>query len=566
MCGIVGCTSNNVDYVQRNLQKIKHRGPDADDVWHDDGVTLGHCLLAITDNVKSGLQPYTTPKGNRLVYNGEIFNYDDIKQKYDMQLTTTCDTEMLAWGLDQQGWQFVNQLDSMHGLVYYDVEQQKLYLSRDHAGIKPLYYTQHRGVLYFASEIRALREAQPHSNQLDEWAISTWSHMGINFTNHTFFRNIHSVAPGETMVYDLHTRQLSRCQRWLPQCTNTTRYRADEFRQHLHDSCRMVSRGQRKLGMFLSGGMDSSTIAYEMQKIVPHIEAYTNRIDPQPPHSKDFNSDHRCAEEMAKKYQIPHHTITATPHTWLQYLKRSITALEQPAYNTSYPMYMQTNHHMARNGVIVTIAGDMGDELLTGYPKYMDVLKHFGDRIPTWREVVDHWSRKIMKPPALPVPHTHDEVVDYLIDTQFPETLYNPEDVLGSHMLLDQIGLCNSDYFLRNDRYGAWYGMEGRFPIATRLFMNYCNSMDSRHKYDHIGRQKIMSKIAYGELLPRNIITKFKSGWTAPYPGWSRMQSEATLLREQLPAKAHAYKGSKREAVMRQFYLWLELFQIDSEY
>ena len=79
MCGIVGCTSNNVDYVQRNLQKIKHRGPDADDVWHDDGVTLGHCLLAITDDVQSGLQPYTTPIGNKLVYNGEIFNYDFLK-------------------------------------------------------------------------------------------------------------------------------------------------------------------------------------------------------------------------------------------------------------------------------------------------------------------------------------------------------------------------------------------------------------------------------------------------------------------------------------------------------
>ena len=155
------------------------------------------------------------------------------------------------------------------------------------------------------------------------------------------------------------------------------------------------------------------------------------------------------------------------------------------------------------------MAGDMGDELLTGYPKYMDVIKHFGDRIPTWREVVDHWSRKIKKPPGIPVPHTHDEVVDYLIHTQFPETLYNPGDVLGSHMLLDQIGLCNSDYFLRNDRYGAWYGMEGRFPMTTRLFMNYCNSMDSRHKYDHLGRQKIMSKIAYGPVLPRNIINKF---------------------------------------------------------
>ena len=565
MCGIVGCTNNDVAYVRRNLQKIKHRGPDADDVWHDDHVTLGHCLLAITDNAKSGLQPYTTPIGNRLVYNGEIFNYDFLKTKFDMKLKTTCDTEMLAWGLDAFNYEFVDHLDSMHGFVYYDVREQRLYLSRDHAGIKPLYYTEHNGVLYFASEIRALREAQPLSNQLDDWAISSWSHLGINFTNHTFHKGIHSVPPGATMMYDLRTRKMHTLTRYYPVCTSELNFNAEEFRSYLRESCRMVSRGERKLGMFLSGGLDSSSIAVEMTKSVPEIEAYTNCIAPMPPNSKeDFNSDHRCAVELADRLDIAHHTVTCTPHTWLQYLKPSIEALEQPVYNTSLPMYLQTNHAMAQNGVIVTIAGDMGDELLTGYPKYHKVLKHFGDRTPTWREVVSQWSMRLAQPPRIQVPHTQQEVVDYLIETQFPEGLYNTEDVLGSHQVLDVIGLCNSDYFPRNDRYGAWYGMEGRFPMATRHFMEYCLQIHSRHK---IGKykadQKILLKTAYVRYLPQSIINKPKTGWTAPYPQWSRMQSEATLLREHLPAKARAYQGQKREAVMRQFYDWLELCEID---
>ena len=568
MCGIVGCATNDLAYVKRNLQKIKHRGPDADDVWHDDHVTLGHCLLAITDDAKSGLQPYTTPIGNKLVYNGEIFNYDFLKLKFDMKLKTQCDTEMLAWGLDAVGWQFVNSLDSMHGFVYYDVREQKLYLSRDHAGIKPLYYTEHNNDLYFASEIRALREAQPNSNQLDEWAISSWSHMGINFTNRTFFKDIRSVAPGETLVYDLHTRRLSRCQRWFPRCSEEINFNAEEFRAYLHSSCKMVSRGQRKLGMFLSGGLDSSSIAYEMTKIVPKIDAYTNCITPMPPNSKeDFNSDHRCAQEMAERLDIQHHTVTNYPTMWLTDLRDSIIALEQPVYNTSLPMYLQCNRHMAQDGVIVTIAGDMGDELLTGYDKYHKVMRYFNGRTPTWREVVTHWSRRLREPPSIKVPHTKQEVVDFLIETQFPEGLYNRDDVLGSHQLLDVIGLCNSDYFPRNDRYGAWYGMEGRFPMATREFIEYTMSIHSRHKIGkYKGDQKILLKTAYARYLPQSIINKPKTGWTAPYKQWSQMESEATLLRKHLPAKARAYQGQKREAVMRQFFDWLELFEIDSRY
>ena len=130
MCGIVGITSNDDNFVSEYLKIIKHRGPDGQGIWSDGNVTLGHNLLAITDKPYLSKQPYITPKGNILIYNGEIFNYYELlKRYYNFIPKTTCDTELLAWGLDNLGMYFLNQIDSMHSLAYYNKENKKLYLS-----------------------------------------------------------------------------------------------------------------------------------------------------------------------------------------------------------------------------------------------------------------------------------------------------------------------------------------------------------------------------------------------------------------------------------------------------
>ena len=158
MCGVVGITDRDETYIDQALKSIQHRGPDGAGKYINNSVSLGHCLLAITSAPKEGNQPYTTPRKNILVYNGEIFNYDDlVQQETNFKPKTTCDTELLAWGLDTYGIDFIKKIDSMHAFVYYDVNKQKLYLSRDHVGIKPLYYAKCKQGLVFASEIRAIK-------------------------------------------------------------------------------------------------------------------------------------------------------------------------------------------------------------------------------------------------------------------------------------------------------------------------------------------------------------------------------------------------------------------------
>ena len=164
MCGIFGITARDPEFINQYINKCKPRGPDGQDVWHDDTVTLGHNLLSIMAKPSVSKQPWRTPKGNILTYNGEIFNYYELKEKYkDFKDTTGCDTELLAWGLDTYGLDFIDQIDSMHGFAYYDINKKEIILSRDHAGIKPVYYAETKEGLVFGSEIIGLIDKVPNS-------------------------------------------------------------------------------------------------------------------------------------------------------------------------------------------------------------------------------------------------------------------------------------------------------------------------------------------------------------------------------------------------------------------
>ena len=188
MCGIYGITAKDEAFIEKYITMCSHRGPDGQGIWSDDSVTLGHNLLAITETNTQSQQPWITPKGNILIYNGEIFNYFELLDKYpNFVPTTTCDTELLAWGLDEQGIDFVQQIDSMHAFAYYVIQDKKIYLSRDHAGIKPLHYAETSDGIVFGSEIKGMLDKVPNARKVDLMALSCFSMSGVNVTRNTFF-------------------------------------------------------------------------------------------------------------------------------------------------------------------------------------------------------------------------------------------------------------------------------------------------------------------------------------------------------------------------------------------
>ena len=404
MCGIYGITSTDHEFVSQYIQKCKHRGPDGSGEWGDHTVTLGHNLLSIMADPKVSRQPWKTLKGNVLVYNGEIFNYFELINRYHKQFTskTECDTELLAWGLDTFGLDFIDQIDSMHGFAYYDIDKKEIILSRDHAGIKPVFYAEVSQGLIFGSEIKGMLDYVPNARIVDPLGMGCYALAGINATRNTVFSGIKKLLAGETIVYDIRNQKIKQTKRIFIKPNSNSKLYPDEFKAKGRETVSMCSIGQRKIGVFLSGGLDSSIVAYELKRIIGEVDTFTNRIDPCPVpkekragsgiFSEDYNSDANCAKVLAQQENFNHTEITITPQIILDNWDNAIYYMEQPMYNQSISMYCYTNKFLSDKGIVVTMAGDMGDELFGGYPKYQVIQKH----PPTsWKGVITNWTYRL---------------------------------------------------------------------------------------------------------------------------------------------------------------------------
>jgi asparagine synthase (glutamine-hydrolysing) len=531
MCGIYGITAKDPEFIKSFIDICKHRGPDGESVWTSDEVTLGHNLLSIMADPANSQQPWKTPNGNILVYNGEIFNYYELKEKYtDFVDTTGCDTELLAWGLDKFGLNFIDEIDSMHGFAYYEIDKKQITLSRDHAGIKPVYYAEIDEGLVFGSEIKGMLDKVPNSRTVDRLAMSCLAWTGINATRNTTFSGIKKLLAGETKSYSVEDKKFTETKRIFIKPTSNHTFDIKEFQDKARATVKMCSIGQRKIGVFLSGGLDSSLIAHELNMINGPAVTFTNKMKPNIVTSEDFNSDADAAEQLAKVEGYDHTVVKITPDNVVDSWDDAIYYMEQPMYNQSVAMYCYTNKVLHDNGIVVTMAGDMGDEILGGYPKYWKLTqtayleRMIGkEQIESWDDILTLWMQRIKRPLAglvmggdLTKKQVHDE-----LKKCYPDDLWNPKDPVASYMALDCVTQVPEEFFNRNDKFGMAYGMEGRFPLATKMFMEYCMSIPVS---DKIGLNKADTKLptkkAYKKRLPGFIIEKMKTGWTVPLGYW----------------------------------------------
>ena len=540
MCGIYGITAKDPEFIQSFIEVCKHRGPDGESVWTSDEVTLGHNLLSIMADPGNSQQPWRTPKGNMLVYNGEIFNYYELKEKYkDFTDTTGCDTELLAWGLDKFGLDFIDEIDSMHGFAYYEIDKKQITLSRDHAGIKPVYYAEINEGLVFGSEIKGMIDKVPGSRTIDKLAMSCLAWTGINATRNTTFSGIKKLLAGETKIYNIENKKFTKTKRVFIKPTSDHRFCPVEFKKMAKKTVEMCSIGQRKIGVFLSGGLDSSLIAHELNLLKGPAVTFTNKMKPNIVTSEDFNSDADAAEHLARVEGYKHTVVKVTPENVVDSWNDSIYYMEQPMYNQSIAMYYHTNKVLHDNGIVVTMAGDMGDEILGGYPKYWKLTqteyleRMIGkEQIESWDDVLTLWMQRIKRPLAgttMGATLSRDQVLEELKKC-YPDDLWNPNDPVASYMALDCVTQVPEEFFMRNDKFGMAYGIEGRFPLATKMFMQYCMSIPSSQKIGKLKNQtKLPTKIAYTNILPRFIIKKEKTGWTVPLGYWLTNRTSTRL-------------------------------------
>ena len=531
MCGIYGITSSDKDTVKSLINYSLHRGPDGQGIWGNNEITIGQNLLAITDKPGLSNQPWISERGNILAYNGEIFNYEELCKRFSNQFNpkTSCDTELLLWLLENKGVEEAvgNIIDSMHSFAFYDVSLNQLFLSRDHAGIKPLYFAEPSGKLIFGSEIKGLNKHVSGSNKINLQSLVCMAYCGMNFLRNTLFSGIKKVNAGETLVYDLNKKKFIKSIRNIVKPRSSKKLDKEEFQSEFSSAIKNSTIGIRKFGVFLSGGLDSTLMTMELAKEISNLETYTNFFNPNVEDKTDnYNSDFLNAKKFCNDLKLINNPVEITPKIIFENWADSIKFMEEPRYNWNMPMYYYTNKFLSNRNTVVTFSGDMGDELLGGYEKYL-YFKNNPLKPKSWEELIFLWMHRFAKPIKLNLKFNVNDL-HHLLCQELPKEIWDPSDPLNSLMALDCITCVSEDFFTRNDKFGMASSMEGRFPFASKKFMTYALDIHSDHKIgNNLNELKLPIKKTYSDQLPNYILEKSKTGWSLPIINW--IEKEKTI-------------------------------------
>jgi asparagine synthase (glutamine-hydrolysing) len=501
MCAIHGIVDVKPELMVKMVKAAHHRGPDGNGIFEDDYITLGHNLLSIVGQVEEGKQPYHY-EDCVLVYNGEIYNYKDLSHN------PKTDTETLAKGLKKEGWEFLKKCDGMFALAFYNKTTKELILARDTNGTKPLYYGYLKDKLYFSSEIKSLLECG-FERKICKQALGLYYNQGYVPGYLTMFEGIRKFVPGEVFVNGQMQNLLDY---YLPQVDNLDINHVKRNVQLKHNySVKQTLMGRRNIGLFLSGGLDSTSILYEMKELGVKPRTFTSSFATTDPKSK-LNQDSEIAKRICDEWGIENNMLYQTQQDYVDALEDTFYALEEPRQGKSFPTYYNMNKFISSHDITVTLAGDGGDELFAGY-------KHHKD--PDWRGKLKmlRINNRPLKNPELEC--SLDDQMAYLLEWLPIKQILN-KDKLNDFLYVESLNALAEDFLVRNDKLGMAFSMEGRFPILNKRLRDYVRALPSELKIDidfakkPKNKHKYLQKKAYQGLLPKYILEHSKTGWRFP--------------------------------------------------
>jgi asparagine synthase (glutamine-hydrolysing) len=387
MCGLAGIVGRvgdrNGAAVRRMTDAMAHRGPDGDGLWMGPadargwGVMLGHRRLSILDLSTAASQPMTDPeRGDVAVLNGEIYNYVKIREALDANghsLWSTGDTAAMLRHLSVHGFDAVRDLRGMFALAMWDTRRHELLLARDPLGIKPLYIARNPDrngdwTLAFASEVRALlRSGLLHAPKLRASAVATVVWNGFTTAPETIVEGIDSLWPGEQIVLSQNGAELRRSRYWtqadLPHAGSASE---EHVADALEDSVRRHLASDVPLGVFLSGGVDSSAVANVARRVSRDpVHSFTLAFTEQERNEGDI------ARAVSQAIGTEHHEIVLRQDDFLARLDEAVGSLDQPSFDGLNSFFM--SQAVAQAGFKVALVGSGGDELFGGYTSFRDL-------------------------------------------------------------------------------------------------------------------------------------------------------------------------------------------------
>lgn len=581
MCGIAGFCRPRENWnriIKKMTDKMVSRGPDGSGEWCEEGIlALGHRRLAIFDLSNAGAQPMQSHDGRWIItYNGEIYNYLTLKrelQETDSTLVfkSSTDTEVLVEGFAKWGVEnTLNKICGMYAIALYDKYEKKLYLIRDRIGEKPLYYGRINGELYFASDLRALMSVDGFDKRIDNESIALLLKYHYIPAPYTIFANYKKLSAGEMLVTQYPFKE-SRIERYYSineiadegeeKIINLPISRsADELEKTLQSILKEQMQADVPVGVFLSGGIDSSLVAALACQVSTNVETFTVGFE------KSKVDESVYAKQIAKHLGTRHHEIFISEEKLLDAILKSNNVFSEPFANYSgLPTALICEE--AKKYVTVCVGGDGGDEIFGGYDQYLYAAK-WGEIVnstPTalsWvlKKVYDLgiinnsiYSRNLSYYTAKNIAELYyiqqryDTLPRFLNADMYhdtmPQNVYSSNEFfvkgnLGDALLADQKGCMVDCSCYRADMAGMHNSLEVRSPLLDKRVIEASWRIPEKYKFDQNRSKIILREILY-KYVPKELIERPKQPFWFPANEWlakgrTREWAEALLYGQRI--------------------------------
>jgi asparagine synthase (glutamine-hydrolysing) len=565
MCGIAGFwgdlaqSEHARDVLDRMTASLVHRGPDGSDVWLGQDIGLGHTRLAIID-IKGGKQPLWDASGRYvIVFNGEIYNYLELERELEAKgyvFRTRSDTEVIpatidAWGIDEG----LRRLRGMFAFVLYDTRKHTMLLARDRVGIKPLYWADTPGGILFASEQKALLASGLINRRINPVAIHDFLAQGYPTTPDTCWASIRLLEPGKWLEVGPAGTRAGRYWQWLPKENRSLNLEEATCRtkESLRGALRCHLRSDVPLGVFLSGGLDSSLIVALLSNgLASGLQTFNMGFgDP-------GYDESGYAREVATFCGTDHHETrmennTADPDLF----RRILEQYDEPFGDiSSIPVYLICGE--IRKRVKVVLSGDGGDEVLGGYLRYLyarrlaflsrfpRALSLLGSAFPFVEQRMGRQGHRAVKAArfaqmsraemlcALHMSFSEDErrtmytpefaglalsqgPTSVRFAPFIPDGLTDPiQQLIAAEMRLR----LHADYLRKVDIASSAHGLEVRVPFLDNDMLDLASELPVDFKIAADGQTKTIGRRLVSRLLPPQIAFRRKQGFDPPLDRW----------------------------------------------
>jgi asparagine synthase (glutamine-hydrolysing) len=571
MCGINGIafSSQSRRRVDANMLKrmrdvITHRGPDDEGIYIDERVGLGHRRLSIVD-VASGHQPMTNEDDSLYItYNGEVYNHADYRDDLEARghvYRTHCDTETILHLYEEYGNSCVEHLRGMFAFGIWDRKKRELFIARDRLGVKPLYYVQTQdGSLYFASEIKALLEARAVKPELNFATFSDYLANHATSGEETLFVGVKRLMPGHTLTW--RDGEIKIKKYWdvsfakIRQTGRSDRDYIAEWSELFRKSVQLRLMADVPLGMFLSGGIDSSAIAAVMSTLVDEpIKTFSVAFVEREANELEY------ARLVANAFKTDHHEVVISPEQFFAALPDLVWHVDEPlAHPSSVALFFVSE--LASQHVKVVLTGEGSDELMAGYARYRKTILNLalGQRyqrfIPAGvrgliRNQISGMSASRLQAKLRRTFLSLSPDIESIYFDNFAVFPRSDQEQLLTRETVDRIGgidpyagvrrvLSETDaeslldrllyadiktylheLLMKQDQMSMAASLESRVPFLDHKLVEFTSSLPERLKLHRWTTKHVLRESMKG-VLPEQILTRPKMGFPVPVGAWFR--------------------------------------------